>query len=160
METLMASPAQQRDADSPNTISALGLRRAALRGMLASPIIDTDEHKSLRDELVGELRSISQSMARLPARNAVELCAKVDALSEEHRQEAEAPSIQELISSIRRDVTALVPRAASERPTLHPIRTFQAARTVEPAAPEAPRAAAASTEAQASDEGKKDGEGA
>src|SRR4051794_30957061 len=147
----MASPAQQRDTDTPNTISALGLRRAALRGMLASPIIDTDEHKSLREELVGELRSTSQSMARIQARNSVELCAKVDALGEEHRQEPDGAAIQELVSSIRRDVMALVPRAGNERPSVHPIRTFQTARTAEPAA-----AAAAANEAQANDEGKKD----
>ncbi|MDQ0472611.1 hypothetical protein [Labrys wisconsinensis] len=150
----MASPAPQRDADTPNTISALGLRRAALRGMLASPIIDTEEHKSLRDELVGELRSISQSMARIQARNSVELCAKVDALAEEHRQEPDAASIQELVGSIRRDVMTLVPRPGNERPSVHPIRTFQTARTVDPAAAEAARAAA-----EAGDD-KKDGEGA
>ncbi len=69
-----------------------------------------------------ELRSISQSMARIQARNSVELCAKVDALAEEHRQEPDAASIQELVGSIRRDVMTLVPRPGNERPSVrsHP----------------------------------------
>ena len=80
----MAAVAQQREADtSANTVAALGLRRAALRGMLTSPLIETEEQKELRDELVSELQSVGQSMAKLTSRNQVELCAKLDVLGEE-----------------------------------------------------------------------------
>jgi len=122
----MAVTGQQRDAtDSTNTVAALGLRRAALRGMLGSPIIDADDQKGLRDELMGELRSIGQSMARAPAKNTVELCAKLDVLGEEFRPEVDAGAIRDLIASIRRDVISLTTRPPMERSPFQSIRTLQ-----------------------------------
>jgi hypothetical protein len=123
---IMAVTGQQRDAtDSTNTVAALGLRRAALRGMLGSPIIDADDQKGLRDELMGELRSIGQSMARAPAKNTVELCAKLDVLGEEFRPEVDAGAIRDLIASIRRDVISLTTRPPMERSPFQSIRTLQ-----------------------------------
>ena len=130
----MAGPGQQRDAtDSANTVAALGLRRAALRGMLASPIIDADDQKGLRDELVGELRSIALSISRAPAKNAVELCAKLDGLGEEYRPDGDSGSIRELIASIRRDVVSLTARpVVQERASFQTIRPLHNQRAVEP----------------------------
>jgi hypothetical protein len=130
----MAGPGQQREAtDGANTVAALGLRRAALRGMLASPIIDADDQKGLRDELVGELRSIANSISRAPAKNAVELCAKLDVLGEEYRPDGDSGSIRELIASIRRDVVSLTGRpAVQERASFQTIRPLHNQRPVEP----------------------------
>src|SRR5262245_46521511 len=98
----MAATGQQREADpNPNTISALGLRRAALRGMLTSPLIDAEEQRDLREELVSELQSVGQSMSKIPSRNTVELCAKLDVLGEEYRPGGEGNVALNLIASIR-----------------------------------------------------------
>ena len=138
----MAVTGQQRDAsDATNTVAALGLRRAALRGMLGSPIIDGEDQKGLREELMGELRSIGQSMARAPSKNTVELCAKLDVLGEEFRPEADGGVVRDLIASIRRDVMTLTTRPPMERSPFQSIRTLQN-RAAETAA-EASRASAA-----------------
>jgi len=138
---MMAMTGQQRDAtDATNTVAALGLRRAALRGMLSSPIIDADDQKGLREELVGELRSIGQSMSRAPARNTVELCAKLDVLGEEFRPDVDASAIRDLIASIRRDVMTLTVRSPMERSPFQSIRALQNRATE--TASEAPRPAA------------------
>lgn len=132
----MSTNAQRDGSDAANTVAALGLRRAALRGMLSSPIIDADDQKGLRDELMNELRSIGQSMARAPAKSTVELCAKLDVLSEEFAPGNDTASVRELISSIRRDVVALTARPIGER------SSFQSLRAVHNRANEAPAAAA------------------
>jgi hypothetical protein len=145
----MASIGQQRDADSTsNSVAALGLRRAALRGMLGSPLIEADDQKELRDELLNELQSVGQSMAKISSRNVVELVAKLDTLNEEYRPGADAGAVQSLIASIRRDVVALVPRPVAERSTVQTIRTLHGSRPAEtqpsqpastpPAAPDTP----------------------
>jgi hypothetical protein len=132
---VMASMGQQRDADSTsNSVAALGLRRAALRGMLGSPLIETDDQKELREELLNELQTIGQSMARVSARNVSELIAKLDTLNEEYRPGSDNGAVQPLIASIRRDVLALVPRPA-ERSTVQTIRTLHGSRPSEPPAP-------------------------
>jgi hypothetical protein len=131
----MAAVAHQRDADTnPNTVAALGLRRAALRGMLTSPLIDTEEQKELREELVSELQTVGQSMAKLSSRNPVEVCAKLDILGEEYRPGgSDTSTALSLIASIRRDVSALMPRASSERQGYQSVRSLQASRPVEAA---------------------------
>jgi hypothetical protein len=131
----MAAVAHQRDADTnPNTVAALGLRRAALRGMLTSPLIDTEEQKELREELVSELQTVGQSMAKLSSRNPVEVCAKLDILGEEYRPGgSDTSTALSLIASIRRDISALMPRAASERQGYQSVRSLQAGRPVEAA---------------------------
>jgi hypothetical protein len=129
--------------DSANTIAALGLRWAALRGMLGSPLINAEDQKPLRDELLQELQSIGQAMSDIPARNSVELCAKIDVVSEELKKmtgDDDDPG-QNLLASIRKDVMALTPRAVQERSSVQLVRGHSPHRGVEAApSPEAPRA--------------------
>ena len=130
----MANLGQQRDQESPsNSVAALGLRRAALRGMLGSPLIEADDQRELREELLGELQSVGQSMAQIAARNAVELCAKLDALGEEYRPGSDNGAVQNLIASIRRDVVALMTRP-NERTPMQTVRALHTARAAEQAA--------------------------
>ena len=70
----------QLGPEGANTVSALALRWAALRGMLASPLIEAEEHQVLRAELVSELAALDQDMAALPARSGAEVAAKIDIL--------------------------------------------------------------------------------
>ncbi|MBV8450488.1 MAG: hypothetical protein JO357_07680 [Hyphomicrobiales bacterium] len=110
--------------DGANTIAALGLRWAALRGMLGSPLINAEDQKPLRDELLQELQSIGQAMSEISARNGVELCAKIDVVSEELKKisgDDEDPA-QNLLASIRKDVLALTPRAVAERSSVQLVR--------------------------------------
>ena len=74
----MADNRNQSGLESPPSVSALGLRWAALRGMLASPLIDADEQRGLREELLRELQAIEQDFAAVPARTAIEVSAKID----------------------------------------------------------------------------------
>ena len=64
--------------DGTQSVSALGLRWAALRGMLNSPLIMVEEQRSLRDELLRELSTIEQDFSDLPSRNTMEVSAKLD----------------------------------------------------------------------------------
>jgi hypothetical protein len=130
----MASFQQHYEADRPSTISALGLRWSALRGMLGSPLIETDEQRPLREELLQELQSVERSMSAIAARNAIELCAKIDVLSEELRKAAgdEDNPAEALLASIRKDVVMLLPRGAAERSTVQIVRGAAPQRTVEP----------------------------
>jgi hypothetical protein len=121
--------------DGANTIAALGLRWAALRGMLGSPLINAEDQKPLRDELLQELQSIGHAMSDIAARNSVELCAKIDVVSEELKKiagEDDDPA-QNLLTSIRKDVMALTPRAVSERSSVQLVRGHVPHRGVEAA---------------------------
>jgi hypothetical protein len=113
----MANLQPHYDADRPSTVTALGLRWSALRGMLGSPLIEADEQRPLREELVQELQSIGRSMAEIAARNALELCAKIDLLSEEIRKAGgnENDPTETLLASIRKDVMSLLPRGLVEQ---------------------------------------------
>jgi hypothetical protein len=125
----MANPGLQRDSEAgSNSVSALGLRRAALRGMLGSPLIEAEDQRDLRQELVAELATVGRAMARIPSRNVSEVVAKLDTLGEEYRPGGEAEAAQPLIESIRRDVLALVPRPSQERSTVQTIRTLHGSR--------------------------------
>ena len=147
----MATLGQARDNETPtNSVAALGLRRAALRGMLASPLIEAEDQRELREELLGELQSVGQTMSTISARNAVELCAKLDALNEEYRPGQEGLNAQGLIASIRRDVMALMTRQVPERSPMHTVRTLHTGRPVETAQPAAQAASAGSSNASAS----------
>jgi len=131
----MASLGSARETESTNnSVAALGLRRAALRGMLGSPLIEAEDQKDLREELLTELQSVGQSMARVNARNAVEICAKLDALGEEYRAGSDGSAAQDLIASIRRDVVALFPRPV-EMSRMQAVRTLHTGRPVEAPAP-------------------------
>ena len=119
--------------DGANTIAALGLRWAALRGMLGSPLINAEDQKPLRDELLQELQSIGHAMSDIAARNSVELCAKIDVVSEELKKMVgdEDEPAQNLLASIRKDVLALTPRAVSERSSVQLVRGHAPHRGVE-----------------------------
>lgn len=123
--------------DGANTIAALGLRWAALRGMLGSPLINAEDQKPLRDELLQELQSIGQAMSDIAARNGVELCAKIDVVSEELKKMAgdEDDPAQSLLASIRKDVMALTPRSVPERSNVQLVRGHSPHRGMEAAQP-------------------------
>lgn len=105
--------------DATQTVSALGLRWAALRGMLTSPLITAEDQRALRDELVRELGTIEQDFSRLPSRSTMEISAKVDiaktALHE--RLTADNAWLVELLGSIQADLHAV--HAKSAPPPAH-----------------------------------------
>ncbi|SDR22518.1 hypothetical protein SAMN05444161_2204 [Rhizobiales bacterium GAS191] len=137
----MASFQSQHDHDGQNTISALGLRWAALRGMLASPLINAEDQRSLRDELLQEIRSIGQMMSGIAARNAIEICAKIDVMSEELKKAEGADDYptETLLASIRSDVMAMSPRTVTERSNVQIVRGAVPHRSVETAPGDATR---------------------
>jgi hypothetical protein len=141
----MANFQSQHDLDGQNTISALGLRWAALRGMLGSPLIHAEDQRPLRDELLQEIRSIGQVMSGVAARNATELCAKIDVMGEELRKAAPEDDhpANTLLASIRSDVMALSPRAVTERSSVQLVRGGVPHRGTEAAPPEGVRGEAA-----------------
>jgi hypothetical protein len=132
--------------DGSPSVSALGLRWAALRGMLASPLIEADEQRSLRDELLRELQAIEQDFANLPARNAVEVSAKIDVVKTTLRQSAVEGQgwLADLLDSVQADLRQ-AGRPAATRPERSPAnlqRSFQP-RSETPAAPDADQPAVA-----------------
>jgi hypothetical protein len=137
----MANLQPHFDAERPSTVAALGLRWAALRGMLGSPLIEADEHRSLREDLVQELQSIGRSISEIAARNAIELCAKIDLLGEEIRKASgsENDPTEALLASIRNDVMSLLPRALVEQRSTVQIVRGAAPIRAEPASAEASR---------------------
>jgi hypothetical protein len=148
----MATLGQARDTESTtNSVAALGLRRAALRGMLASPLIEAEDQRDLREELLGELQSVGQTMSTIPARNAVELCAKLDALNEEYKPGQEGGNALALIASVRRDVMALMANPVRERSPMQAVRTLHTGRPVESQSAASSASSAASGSGTASD---------
>ncbi|GGC84037.1 hypothetical protein [Chelatococcus reniformis] len=105
-------PTHPEFSDS-GSLPALGLRWAALRGMLASPLIDAEDQRDLRRELLQELKTVEQSMARVASRSALELCTKIDVVSQSLREQTypDGRGALELLDSIRADVSSLIPRA-------------------------------------------------
>lgn len=108
----MANIPQASDAGDASTLPALGLRWAALRGMLGSPLIDADDQRELRRELLQELKTVEQSMSRVSSRSGLELSTKIDVLAQALRELSfpEGRGALDLLESIRGDVTTLVPR--------------------------------------------------
>jgi hypothetical protein len=141
----MADVKNQLGADGPTSVSALGLRWAALRGMLASPLIEADEQRSLRDDLLRELQTIEREFADLTSRNPVEISAKVDVVRTALRQNGLDPDgwLAGLLESVQSDIRSLGPSLAprTERSTVNfsrssPTRvdsSFQASDTELPA---------------------------
>jgi hypothetical protein len=116
--------------DGSPSVSALGLRWAALRGMLSSPLIDAEEQRALREELLRELQSVEQDFAGLPARSTVEISAKIDVVKTALRQEqAEAHAwLADLLESVQADLRSGAPKPTSsrqERPPTNLTRAFQ-----------------------------------
>jgi hypothetical protein len=79
-EVFMAEVNYHPGPDRADTVSALGLRWAALGGMLGSPLIEAEEHQPLRSELFHELGTIERGLASVGARSAIEIAAKIDIL--------------------------------------------------------------------------------
>ncbi|MGV2981565.1 hypothetical protein ACERNI_15345 [Camelimonas sp. ID_303_24] len=112
----MANIPQASDSGDASTLPALGLRWAALRGMLGSPLIDAEDQRELRRELLQELKSVEQSMSRVSARSGLELSTKIDVLAQALRELTfpDGRNALDLLESIRGDVTSLVPRNAEK----------------------------------------------
>jgi len=101
--------------DGTQSVSALGLRWAALRGMLNSPLIMADEQRPLRDELLRELAAIEQDFSDLPSRNTVEISAKLDIAKSALRERVQPGEdwLVDLIDSIQADLHAVNPRSSA-----------------------------------------------
>ena len=122
----MAEGRNQSGLEGAPSISALGLRWAALRGMLASPLIEAEEQRGLRDELLRELQSIEQDFASVPARTAIEISAKVDVARTALRDGvAESPHwLLALLESVQSDLRSLASAAPAVRSQANLSRTF------------------------------------
>jgi hypothetical protein len=92
--------------DGTQSVSALGLRWAALRGMLSSPLINADEQRPLRDELLRELAAIEQDFSDLPSRTTTEISAKLDIAKSALRERIQGGEswLVDLIDSIQSDL--------------------------------------------------------
>ena len=122
----MADARNQSGLDGTPSISALGLRWAALRGMLASPLIEAEEQRGLRDELLRELQSIEQDFASVPARTAFEISAKVDVVRTALRDGvAESPHwLLALLESVQMDLRSTVSGGPAVRSQANLSRAF------------------------------------
>jgi hypothetical protein len=114
---IVAESPNMSGLDGTQSVSALGLRWAALRGMLNSPLITVEEQRSLRDELVRELSTIEQDFSDLPSRNTMEISAKLDIAKSALRERIQNGEtwLVDLIDSIQADlhsVHAKTPAAA------------------------------------------------
>ena len=150
----MAEAKTLADLDGNQSVSALGLRWAALRGMLGSPLIAAEEQRSLREELLNELDALEQEFSAVEARNPVESSAKID-IAKAALQDRLQPGqswLVELLASIQSDVHAVPARAqaalaqsaapgpsAAPRPTANLTRS-NPPRPEESAAPAIPEA--------------------
>jgi hypothetical protein len=113
----MADSNNQLGVDAPTSVSALGLRWAALRGMLGSPLIEAEEQRSLRDELLRELQVIERDFASIPARNPAEISAKIDVAKSILRQGGSDADgwIAGLLDSVQADIRTMGQTASSSR---------------------------------------------
>ncbi|MBQ0821354.1 hypothetical protein HPT29_024275 [Microvirga terrae] len=105
----MAESQHLSGLDGTQSVSALGLRWAALRGMLNSPLIMADEQRGLRDELVRELAAIEQDFSGLPSRTTMEISAKLDIARSALRERVQNGEtwLADLIESIQADLHAV-----------------------------------------------------
>ncbi|MEZ0172450.1 hypothetical protein [Microvirga sp. TS319] len=102
----MAETQKLADLTSTQSVSALGLRWAALRGMLNSPLITAEEQRALRDELLVELATVEQDFSTLQSRNPMEISAKVDIAKSALRDKIDASELWmiDLLESIQADL--------------------------------------------------------
>lgn len=128
---------------STQSVSALGLRWAALRGMLNSPLITAEDQRALRDELLVELASVEQDFSTLQSRNPMEISAKVDIAKSALRDKLDAGELWmlDLLESIQADLQNVLTKAGpgpapAPRPAVNLSRAHQP-RPDENAAPEA-----------------------
>jgi hypothetical protein len=149
-DNAVAEPKNLAGLEGSQSVSALGLRWAALRGMLTSPLIMVEEQRGLREELLRELGSIEQDFVALPSRNAMEISAKLDIAKSAVRDGLQAGHnwLVDLLDSIQTDLhlTNAKPAApTTSRPTANLVRAQQrpegSAGTPAPDQTEAPPAA-------------------
>ncbi len=109
----MAESSNMSGLDGTQSVSALGLRWAALRGMLNSPLIMVEEQRPLRDELLRELSTIEQDFSDLPSRNTMEVSAKLDIAKSVLRERVQNGEtwLVDLIDSIQADLHSLHAKA-------------------------------------------------
>jgi len=147
----VAEPQNTSGLDATQSVSALGLRWAALRGMLNSPLIMVEDQRPLRDELLRELSAIEQDFSALQSRNAMEISAKLDIAKSALRERIVGGEIWlvDLLDSIQADLHSVHARAPSATPSATPSgsrspanlsRPQQQQRTEETASPAAPNA--------------------
>jgi hypothetical protein len=119
----MADVKNQLGADGSTSVSALGLRWAALRGMLGSPLIEVEEQRPLRDELLRELQVIERDFAQIPARSGTEISAKIDVAKTALRQGSLDMDgwIVELLESVQADLKTVAQSAPSPRVERSPV---------------------------------------
>lgn len=108
-------------------MSALGLRWAALRGMLTSPLIMAEEQRGLREELLRELGTIEQDFVSLQSRNTMEISAKIDIAKSAVRDGLQAGQnwLVDLLDSIQTDLHLTNAKPATTgpaRPTANLVR--------------------------------------
>lgn len=123
----MAETRNPAGLEGTHSVSALGLRWAALRGMLNSPLIMAEEQRGLREELLRELGSIEQSFVSVQSRNPLEISAKIDIAKSALREGLQAgqPWLIELLDSVQADLhtsNAKPVAAAGSRPTANLVR--------------------------------------
>jgi len=114
--------------EGTQSVSALGLRWAALRGMLTSPLIMVEEQRGLREELLRELGTIEQDFVTLQSRNPLEISAKIDIAKSALRDGLQAGQswLLDLLESIQADLHATNTKpsgATTSRPTANLVRT-------------------------------------
>ncbi|MCG7393085.1 hypothetical protein MHY87_09225 [Microvirga sp. ACRRW] len=102
----MAENQKLAELSSTQSVSALGLRWAALRGMLNSPLITSEDQRALRDELLVELTTVEQDFSTLQSRNPMEISAKVDIAKSALRDKIDASEMWmiDLLDSIQADL--------------------------------------------------------
>lgn len=130
----MAENQKLAELSGTQSVSALGLRWAALRGMLNSPLITAEEQRALRDELLVELATLEQDFSTLPSRNPMEISAKVDIAKSALREKVDSSELWmiDLLDSIQADLQNIIApvRAAqpgqAARPPVNLSRTHQA----------------------------------
>lgn len=126
----MAEPKHLAGLEGSQSVSALGLRWAALRGMLTSPLIMADEQRPLREELLRELGTIEQEFVSLQSRNPMEISAKIDIAKSALREGLQAGQswLLNLLDSIQTDLHAANSKnsghTGTSRPTTNLTRTY------------------------------------
>lgn len=126
----MAETQKLADISSMQSVSALGLRWAALRGMLNSPLITAEEQRALRDELLVELATVEQDFSTLQSRNPMEISAKVDIAKSALRDKIDTSELWmiDLLESIQADLqnVSTVPKNGPAQATRPPVNLSRA----------------------------------
>ena len=137
----MAENQKLAELSSTQSVSALGLRWAALRGMLNSPLITAEDQRDLRDELLVELSTLEQDFSAVPSRNPMEIAAKVDIAKSALRDKLDTSELWmiDLFDSIQADLQNILAKGASGQNGRAPVNLSRAhqARPDENATPEA-----------------------